>query len=709
MSRCLLLASVVVPCLHALSGHAAPLPEGAKDGLAWQDPVPGLPHLEPLPAGAQFRLGQPTGQMTVVHVFSADGKTLAATVGPGYTGGKVFAIHLWDVPTGRYLRSLRGHDTGTMSVAFSPDGSLIGSGGIDNTLRFWDARTGKELGEPIRLPGHGYSVAFSPDGKRLAVGSTGLQLFDTATRKPIATQLGRAAGGDYIFEVVWAPDGKHFAAATSGSVRVWDAATGAAVQTFQDPRFGAHRTHLAFAAGGKNLLASGWPQSLLFEWEVASGKKLRELPAPRDAVAPERLCFAAEGKRLAWHQQLRQYDMASRTLVVSDGDGKVLCGIDSPSPVASLRLSPDGKRLAAGGMDGSLRLWDAATGKELRLLLDGAAEVFRLAYIQQGQVLRVLHTDATLREWDPTTGQELRHARFPLPPGEHLADASADGKFLATVAADGKLTLWSLLTGQVVARPEEKLFVRPQPEHPFGLRLPPGPRRAEGPPDVTVRFSGDGKALLALTGTGESIAVWDTATGKPRATIKVPAGATALTLSADGATLFTGGDQVQAWAVATGKPERTWQTQQGPQRQGLRWTRTTVGRLHVLDGKTLAVVETQHYTLFPPPPIPPGGRIPERLFSQVRLLDLGGQNAERSYALGEGSPQAFSADGRWLTSFGAGKLTLLDLSTGKAHETPTGSQQRVAWAAFRRDGKQLATALAGGVVLLWDAARLREK
>src|SRR5262249_31376145 len=83
-------------------------------------------------------------------------------------------IRLWDVATGKEVSCLAGHNYGTWSVTFSPDGRMLASGGNDHTVRLWEVATGKERHE---FRGHRDRVrclAFSPEGKSLASGS-----FDT--------------------------------------------------------------------------------------------------------------------------------------------------------------------------------------------------------------------------------------------------------------------------------------------------------------------------------------------------------------------------------------------------------------------------------------------------------------------------------------------------------------------------------------------------
>ena len=74
-----------------------------------------------------------TGQLNSV-AFSPDGKTIA-------TGGSDKTVRLWSATTGQHIATLTGHTAGVASVAFSPDGNTIATGGSDKTVRLWDAKT----------------------------------------------------------------------------------------------------------------------------------------------------------------------------------------------------------------------------------------------------------------------------------------------------------------------------------------------------------------------------------------------------------------------------------------------------------------------------------------------------------------------------------------------------------------------------------------
>ena len=127
------------------------------------------------------------------------------------------------------------------SVAFSPDGQRIVSGGVDDgTVRLWDAATGQPIGQP--MTGHTdrvYSVAFSPDGQRIVSGSADntVRLWDAdtgQTRRPSTDRAHRTT----VYSVAFSPDGQRIVSGSDdNTVRLWDAATG------QPDRPAADRAH----------------------------------------------------------------------------------------------------------------------------------------------------------------------------------------------------------------------------------------------------------------------------------------------------------------------------------------------------------------------------------------------------------------------------------------------------------------------------------
>jgi WD40 repeat protein/Flp pilus assembly protein TadD len=219
--------------------------------------------------------------------ISPDGNTLAS-------GSDDNSIKLWELPSGRELRTLIGHTNHVYSVVFSPDGRILASGGDDNSIKLWELPSGRELRTLTGHTNHVYSVVFSPDGHTLASASydNTIRLWELLSGHELRTLTGHT---NHVYSVVFSPDGYTLASAScDNTIRLWELPSGHELRTLTGHT---NRVWSVVFSPNGNILASSSGDYTIKLWELPSGSELRTLTGHTNVVWS--VAFNPEGNVLA--------------------------------------------------------------------------------------------------------------------------------------------------------------------------------------------------------------------------------------------------------------------------------------------------------------------------------------------------------------------------------------------------------------------------
>jgi len=187
-------------------------------------------------------------------------------------------LKLWDIESGRQLRTFAGHSAEVLSIAFSPDGGSALSGSADETIKLWDVASGREI-RTFKHSGRVTSIVFSPDGRTVLLGSwdqTAFELWDVESGREIRTFRGHSSG---VNSVALSPDGRTVLSGSyDNTMKLWDVASGREIRTFNG--HSDRVNSVAFSPDGRTALSGSSDCSMVL-WDIATGAELARMPAER--------------------------------------------------------------------------------------------------------------------------------------------------------------------------------------------------------------------------------------------------------------------------------------------------------------------------------------------------------------------------------------------------------------------------------------------
>ncbi len=488
--------------------------------------------------------------------------------------------NIWDAQSGRIVRSLGGHAAEVTSAAFSPDGQLIFTGDARGRGNLWDATSGELLhtlrwhtdritaarfltarpelvtassdrticrwvlsdaGAPqpvedrvLQHPNSVTSLALTTDGLRLISGCedgrvrgwellTGKQLWERELPDNGLARSVDVSSDDRLVAVV---DSAH------DTLHVWtlDRPLEAAEMTIDLAAEGGSAWAASFAPDGRSLLTIGGNEARI--WDLQGGERMNFRPHRTVSFAG----YAPDGTRIVtagWDNSARVWDAATGAPIVKLAEATAGAEGGHAGSVNSAVFSPtDGKQVVTASDDGTIKIWDVASGVVRKTLRGHSAAVQHAAYSPDGRRIVSSSRDKTTRVWDAATGESLLILAGHALPVLH-AEFSSDGQFVVTASEDATMKIWDATSGQE-------------------LRALTGHTASV----VSVAFAPDGARLLS--GSGDHTAkLWDARLGTEILTLKGhEQDVTSVAFSDDGQTVLTASRDGSAiiWPATTWSP-----------------------------------------------------------------------------------------------------------------------------------------------------------
>jgi len=675
-----------------------------------------------LPKAARARLGK--GGINAL-AFSADGAQFAV--------GSNIGVWLYDMATGKEMTMFPGM---CQSVAFSPDGLYLASGGGEfqaQAIKVWELVTYQEvLG--VNRAYAGVNLRFSPDGRTL-IGlnrwSKAITTLHVETGKrdvraieDLSSEQMRSRQGHESYAVA---DDRIAIGGPDGTITLWNITTGEKGKTFTnmdapmppaplerdrdfnlgDERFplrmdrGRGLLTLAFSPDGTRL-ASGSEDGGVRLWDPVGTQAPIVLQGHEGWI--NALAFSPDGSMLA------SGDTDTAVHVWNTESGALLATFPGHlSNVVALRFSPDSQTLASGSVDGTVRFWSIETQEALPMRIIGHTEsVKTVSFLDNGSMLASVAFNGIITVWDLKT---LETTDIDIPGRKDIlagAAFSPDGTRLASVSAEGRIYFDPGMGESFSTRTQSDRVQVILTDVKSGDRVSTftgvqgGMHR-----DPPFAFSPDGKRVAL--GTSGNIYVWNTAITEKDVFLDIPltenvpinengngglpphglhhlaAQVSALVFTPDGKKLISGAmsGQVQMWDAETGVPLAPFLEGDDPasmiEGHRISFRDAITALAYVADKRLLAI----------------GSYKSTRLLGRHREIGL--------KEIPRGARQlVFSPDRAVLVAALGNRIELWDLVTGDKLTTLDGHTALVETLLFSPDGKTLVSAGRDGTILLWD-------
>lgn len=492
-----------------------------------------------------------------------------------------------------------GHKYGVSAITFSPDGKYLASCSVDKTIKLWEVETGREVRTFRPKTAGTTSVDFSPDGKLLVVGAyggfgDGISLWNVSDGRKVRTfQIGKIKEGTTL-SVAFSPDGELIAAAvfdvaaiyaTANSnntdksivIQLIDVKTGQIVRTMEGHT--SVISSIAFSSDGKYLVSGSGPYGDKREdnednsvriWEVKSGREIQRFSV---LSGVRHVAFSPDGNHVATIDEndnviLRNVKTGKKNITLYE-DNVYL-------PGSFTKFSPDGRYIAVSHNAGIL-LWDVRARRVAKQLGNNVVLLSKSYFSSDHEKINIIGSGG-LRSFDIHSGFLIgsndlifsisdRFYRFGDNEGYWIMDGQKDRK-IARFPGKDFLKAFERVSGANNFSPDGRYMLKGDEKQNnlniFDVRDNHLVAALENSPpyyksDATA-FSPDGNRVAAWYSDVDKrdiIALWDTATGKQ--VMKLYAYTLTAVFTANGRQIVSGGgDDIKLWDVETGKEMKTF-------------------------------------------------------------------------------------------------------------------------------------------------------